>query len=156
MIKMILCDMADIAIEEDYERLLAGLGEKERAQICRFRQLEDRYRALIRQGLLSFALREMFPGRKVTLEKNKYGKPMVKEGEPDDTLDTGAGINREHDFNISHSGRLVVICFGRGPVGVDVERWERVKDIDRMLRFFSEEERRRIKAASDPKKEAKK
>lgn len=54
-------------------------------------------------------------------------------------------------FNLSHSGSYVVCAFSRQEVGVDIQQYKRT-DIDRLAeRFFSEEEKKALKACHNLK-----
>ena len=142
--KLILCDISRIPIEADFESVLPKMEERARERILRFRRREDRYRAFARDVLLSWALQALFPGRRAALEKNEYGKPFVPQE---------AAPSEKKEFSISHSGDLVAIAYGTGRVGLDVERLERIKDVEKLLRFFSDEEKKRIIGAADSKRE---
>ena len=141
--KLIICDITKISIKEDFDRIIDTLEAKARERILRFRQEKDRFRALARDGLLSYVLREAYPGRSVALSKNEYGKPFISQIlPPPANADPIA-------FNISHSGDLVIIGYGKGQIGVDVEYLERLSDVDKMLRFFSSDENRLVNSSED-------
>ncbi|MBY9079507.1 4'-phosphopantetheinyl transferase superfamily protein [Paenibacillus sp. HN-1] len=96
-----------------------------REQVGRFVRKEDAYRSLLGECLVRKAARSQLglANKDITFVKNKYGKPSLH------------GVD-SFFFNVSHSGDWVVLFWGRGEVGVDVEQ---VKTIDLGIaeRFFS-------------------
>lgn len=150
--KLYLCDKSGMNIDDYFERVLDCLDFLTRESVLRFRQQEDRHRAMLRELLLREVLLETFPQKQVQIDKNEYGKPIIA-GMQD--MDGNPCVREEYagfDFNISHSGDLVVIAFGANInlVGVDVERIERIKDYKKILRFFSKEEQDMINTSQNP------
>ena len=89
----------------DYEKLydLASAERKSRAD--RYLKREDSIRCVVAEALL-----RLIPGfSSEALTKTSSGKPYLKEHE-------------SLHFNISHSGRWVVIAWGDSPLGIDVEQ----------------------------------
>ena len=86
------------------ERLSPALREKVR----KYKRWEDAYGCLFGKLLLIRALHDKgFRGDLNELQYTEYGKPYLKDAP---------------DFNISHSGNLVVCILSReGRVGIDVE-----------------------------------
>ena len=108
-----------------YQKLYAGASRDRRERADRYRNREDSLRCLIAEALLRYVLRT----KKYTLEKTQYGKPFIKDM---------PGFH----FNLSHAGCWVVIAYGNGETGVDVEYIHRNTDKKAILnRFFCEEER---------------
>lgn len=70
---------------------------------------------------------------KETITYNKYGKPYLKN----------------FYFNISHSGRWVVLACANEDVGIDIEKIQEEIVVES---FFSEEERRYINEVNDGEK----
>lgn len=96
-----------------------------RAEIAGYKRWQDRQATLFGKLLLLRALRassgDAAPVKLHSLEKTGNGKPRIP-GEP--------------DFNISHSGDLVVLAVaGQGSIGIDVEKIRPVdlKDFSRHL-----------------------
>ncbi len=94
-----------------------------------------------RNQLFDRVISDRFGGEKPGIIKNDHGKPFFEK--PWDG----------YHFNISHSGDIVVMGIGRVPLGVDVERIGRVKDFMRLLRFFYDREKDRVRASADPEDE---
>ena len=109
--------------------------EKERA--ARFRFEEDRRRwraarAFLRLVLGAYLDVEPFA---VVFHLGPQGKPFVEPG---------------HEFNLSHSGDLVLIAVSDVAVGVDVERVDRVRANESIAdRYFDQSERRWIESSPD-------
>lgn len=83
-----------------------------RASILRYKRWQDRQATLFGKMLLLRALRTQFPDAGMQkfqlLEAAHYGKPFIPGGP---------------EFNISHSGDLVVVAVTQhGAVGIDVEK----------------------------------
>ena len=63
-------------------------------------------------------------------------------------------LSRGPEFNISHSGGVVVCAVDDRPVGIDVEEIRAVRDRDGLAsRYFCSEEIEKMKASADPKLE---
>ena len=89
----------------------------------------------LRNAMFSHVLSEDFGCDETAALKNKYGKPYIP----------GSDI----DFSITHSTDVCAIAVSDKPVGIDIEKKDRVKNIDGMLRFFSDEEKARIEKADN-------
>lgn len=140
---LIIADMRKLHVGEDYDVILNGWDKNTRASVTRFKQEKGRHCALVRTVLLRYVLKEKFGTPEVELVTNACGKPYVKIKEKEEFF----------DFNISHSGDLVAICWGNVPMGVDVERIDRIKDYKKLLRYYYEPERERVLASCDPEQE---
>ncbi|WP_147323394.1 4'-phosphopantetheinyl transferase family protein [Chitinophaga silvatica] len=86
--------------------------------------------------LLQYALKETFPHLQLSdIRYNSYNRPV---------LDT------HYDFNLSHSGNLVVCALGNLPaVGVDIEECKPL-NIEEYKDYISDEEWRNLLKAPDP------
>lgn len=113
---------------EDYEFFLGKVAPQRRERVKRFMFIQDSYRSLFGEVLVRAILcRDYgYTNSDIQFEHNEYGKPHV------------AG-NNEFSYNISHSGCWVIMIWGQGLLGIDVEQ---VKQIDLSIanRFFSVEE----------------
>ncbi len=92
------------------EVLFALLSAGERARAERFRRTEDRQSFTAAHGALRLLLASMLGEKPQSLSfaTNAYGKPYL--------------VNRAVEFNMSHSGGIVLIAFARHvAIGVDVE-----------------------------------
>jgi 4'-phosphopantetheinyl transferase len=94
-----------------HDLLFALLSAGERGRAERFRRTEDRHSFIAAHGALRLLLAAML-GEKpqsLTFAANAYGKPYLVP-------------NRAIEFNMSHSGGIVLIAFARHTaIGVDVE-----------------------------------
>lgn len=89
----------------DYEKLYALASAERKSRADRYLKREDSVRCVVADALL-----RLVPGFVLEdLTKTSEGKPYLK--------------NREKlHFNISHSGRWVVVAWGDSPLGIDVEQ----------------------------------
>jgi len=106
------------------------LSPDEREQAHRFYFEKDRQRCVLARGLLRLLLGHCL-GRsadQLHFEYNKFGKPSLV-GTPHPSL----------QFNLSHSGDLVLVALSRGrALGVDIERMRmNVAVTEIAARFFS-------------------
>lgn len=129
MIHVICTDIS--GAEEGLFRALFEKATPERKnRAARFRGREDALRCVTADGLLRYALGT----DRYRVEQASGGKPFLPE-RPD------------VHFNISHSGRWVVMAYGKSPVGVDVEQIRPDTDIQKLAgRFFAPEEEAYVRA----------
>jgi 4'-phosphopantetheinyl transferase len=118
----------------DFVRLQQILSSDEREKADRFRFEVDRRCSAIGRGYLRFLLGQILdsPPQAAQFECDEFGKP-------------GLGAkHRRLQFNLSHSGNLILIAIARGrAVGVDVEKIRTDLELDDIAaRFFSANERR--------------
>lgn len=94
----------------DYDFLASKLSADKRRQIAKYVYKEDAYRSLLGEILIRTVIQKecKIANEDIVLIKNQYGKP----GLPDHTT---------FSFNLSHSGDWVVLIWGHGKVGIDVE-----------------------------------
>lgn len=129
MIRLICVDISS-ADERVYENLYERASAERKRRADRYLRYEDKLRCVTADALLKAALGT----DDFRIEKNAYGKPHVKD-------------RKDFNYNLSHSGKYVVIAFGDSEVGVDVQ--QNLADTDMKMiaeRFFSEEEREYIAA----------
>lgn len=89
----------------DYEKLYARASSERKSRADRYRRREDSIRCIVADALLG-----LLPGFvPENLKRTPEGKPYLQDR--DDLY-----------FNLSHSGRWVVIAWGNCPVGIDVEQ----------------------------------
>ena len=119
--------IADIDLANTYHHhLLKSINEEQKEKALRFKNDKDQRRSLIS----SFLVNQL---SKDELQKNPMGKPYYPNGPY---------------FNISHSGRYVVMAIANQEIGVDIE--ENVeKHIDVLLKLFNEAEIKMIKEHAD-------
>lgn len=111
MIRILCADLASADAElcgEVYRRLYEAASEERRRRADRYRRFDDKLRCVVVDALLRVSLgTDRFAG--LTIEKNEFGKPRL-------------GDHENFHYNISHSGRYVVIASGNTNVGVDVQQ----------------------------------
>ena len=119
--------IADIDLANTYHHyLLKSISEEQKEKALRFKNEKDQKRSLISSYLVNQLSSEQ-------LQKNPMGKPFFINGP---------------FFNISHSGKYVIMAIANQEVGVDIE--ENVeKKIDVLLKIFNEAEAKMIKEHAD-------
>lgn len=122
----ILCTDVSVADEEIYRRLYEKASAERKHKADRYLRYEDKLRCVTADALL----RTVLGTNEFQIEKNKYGKPYIKN-------------KKDFYYNLSHSGKYVVIAFGNSEVGIDIQQHLADIDMARIAdRFFSEEERK--------------
>lgn len=113
------------------------LPEKKRETLSRFRRWQDRQasllgRLLLREGLLRFGYEEHVLER---IRESPYGRPYLDE---------------RVDFNLSHSGQVVVCALTQtGRIGIDVEAIREI-DFGSFERYMTPDEWNVIDQSTDP------
>lgn len=94
----------------EYLRWYSVMSREKQQRVDCFRFADDRKRTVAGDMLarLSIATWCGIPAESIRFDMNKYGKPFAK----------GLPI----EFNISHSGNIVVCAVDNMPVGIDVEQ----------------------------------
>ena len=106
--------------------LLENVSEGQKEKALRFANEIDQIRSLLSSYLKNLLSRE-------EMLKNEYGKPYFNNGP---------------FFNISHSGKYVLMVVSTSEIGVDIEEIKN-KDMSALVRIFNEAEARMIKEHSD-------
>jgi 4'-phosphopantetheinyl transferase len=119
--------------ESGLTKLREVLSPEEKRRADRFHFEADRRRCVIGRGSLKLLLGQIMnlPANELQIENDEFGKPRM--------------ISRRGrclQFNVSHSGSLVLLAITRGrKIGVDVERVRTDLDVDGIAaRFFSTSE----------------
>jgi 4'-phosphopantetheinyl transferase len=103
--------------------MLSALAPDEHARAMRLVQARDRWLFVLGRALLRYGLRQLFGITHARLHVQPGGKPTL-DPERD-------GI----DFSISHTQGYIACAFGRGcDLGVDVERYDRVIEVEAIAR----------------------
>ncbi|WP_177223744.1 4'-phosphopantetheinyl transferase family protein [Butyrivibrio sp. INlla21] len=129
MMQVYVLDALKEFSDKRFEEALKYVDEAQRENILRFHFDADKKRSLAGLLLSYYAIFTGFglAPKDITFDKNKYGKPFVKDR--DDIF-----------YNISHSGNYVVCAIGSSPVGIDVQE-HKSADLNIADRFFSKEEK---------------
>ena len=110
--------------EEDlYRKLYESASPERKLRADRYRRQEDRLRCVAADVLLKKALGKT----DYRMERSEFGKPYITD-QP--------GFH----FNLSHSGRYVVLAYGDREVGVDVQQHTDANLEALARRWFSPEE----------------
>jgi 4'-phosphopantetheinyl transferase len=118
------------------------LTEEERTRADRFHFPQDRARFTLGRGALRKLLMRYSATTEISLAANEYGKPHLLQ--PAGSL----------QFNVAHSGDLVLLGFTRGrAIGVDVEKFRPdFATADVAQRFFAPDEAMFLAALPQPER----
>ncbi|KEJ04026.1 4'-phosphopantetheinyl transferase superfamily protein [Clostridium botulinum] len=102
------------------------IDKEKRYKIEKFINKEDKIRTLIGEILVRVIINENLgiTNNHITFEKNKYGKPCLKNYE-------------NFNFNISHSGDFIACVIDDKPVGIDIEKIKHIEYEDIAKSFFT-------------------
>jgi 4'-phosphopantetheinyl transferase len=124
---------------EVIDALALLLADTELARANRYRFDDDRRRSIIARAATRRLLGHYLEAdpRALVIVEEEHGKPVL--------------LNREIEFNASHSGDLVALAFANDtPVGIDVERRRKLHDcLALSRRYFSAEEDDIVRSAAD-------
>lgn len=122
---------------EEYDEFLGKVAPQRRDRVKRFMFIQDSYRSLFGEALVRAILCKDYgyTNSDIRFEHNEYGKPHVVG-------------NNDFSYNISHSGCWVMMIWGHGLLGIDVEQ---IKQIDLSIadRFFSVQETESLMQKTD-------
>lgn len=92
-----------------YRRLYERASPQRQQRADRYLRQEDKLRCVAADALLRWAVKQTLSLETFTVAADPMGKPFLE------------GVEGFH-FNLSHSGRWVVIGYGTSPVGIDVQQ----------------------------------
>ena len=119
--------IVDIDLARSYHHyLLKNINEEQKEKALRFKFEKDQLRCLLSSYLIDQLSKD-------ELKKNDMGKPYYENGPY---------------FNISHSGKYVIMAIANQEVGVDIEE-DIEKNMDILLNIFNEAEAKMIKEHAD-------
>lgn len=120
---------------ENYQLFRNAVSKDRRMKADRYHFLEDSKRCICAELLLQYSLFQVFRQFiKIDTAYNEFGKPFLNH------------VNG-FSYNLSHSGKWVVIAFGRNEIGIDIEEIQRGKE-NIADKFFSEDEKNFIYAVN--------
>lgn len=101
---------------EEYDKWYELMDAEKKARVDKFRFVEDKKRTVVGEMLARKAIAKwcQVPAESVMFGKNNYGKPFAKD--------------LAVEFNVSHSGDMVVCAVSDRPIGVDVEQIRSIRD----------------------------
>lgn len=101
---------------QEYDKWYELMDAEKKARVDKFRFVEDKKRTVVGEMLARTAIAKwcQVPAESVVFGKNNYGKPFAKD--------------LAVEFNVSHSGDMVVCAVSDRPVGIDVEQIRPMRD----------------------------
>lgn len=112
---------------KNLEVLFNLIPDSERAKYLIIKNPETLQRSLLGEVLTRYILKKYYniDLKNTELKRNQWGKPYFDE----------ISVH----FNISHSGKWVLVCFSDKPIGIDIEK---IRDFKYNVanKYFSEEE----------------
>ena len=116
-----------------YEKLYEAASPERKARADRCRRWEDKVCCVASEGLL----RKVLGTADFEIGKGEWGKPYVMGRE-------------DFHYNISHSGRFLVLAWGQSPLGVDIQEHRDQGKLERLARrCFTEAEREYVRQDPD-------
>lgn len=106
--------------------LFKNINEEQKEKALKFKNEKDQIRSMVSSYLVNCLSNEK-------VMKKEMGKPYFENGP---------------HFNISHSGKYVVMAISENEVGVDIEE-NADKDMSALIRIFNEAEAKMIKEHAD-------
>lgn len=133
MIRVLCVDISNTE-EWMYQHLYEKASPERKCRADCYRRQKDKLRCVVAEALLRVALGT----EEYQIEKNSFGKPYIKNCEG-------------FFYNLSHSGRYVVLAWGDSEVGVDVQRHRDHVNLQAFAkRYFTSEEQAYVR--EDPRR----
>ena len=110
MSDVICVDISSMTVE-DYRRLYAQAQPNRQERAAQYPRQADKNRCITADALLRYAVSQRLGLCQFTVGADFNGKPYL----PD---------HPDFHFNLSHSGRYVVIAYGDCPLGVDIQQMD--------------------------------
>ncbi len=116
MLELYAVNIEKFISEDQYNKLLNKVSKEQQSRIKQFRFIDDAKRTLCGEVLIRFLACQKLSLKNsdIIIERNEYGKPFLKE-------------YPYFHYNISHSGKWVVVAISDQAIGVDIEQ---IKSID--------------------------
>ncbi|MCX8028271.1 MAG: 4'-phosphopantetheinyl transferase superfamily protein [Thermodesulfovibrionales bacterium] len=132
------CSFSHESLAKHFSSLLDKLPIPIRDDIIKYKGEATRHQKLIARLLLAYILKDnALETNLLNIKQNKYGRPLLNNG---------------CDFNISHSGNVVVCAFSRHlKVGIDIEIIRSVK-VHYFKRHMTQEQWDDIISSNEPLK----
>lgn len=94
----------------EYNKWYSIMSEDKQRRVDRFRCVDDKERTVAGEILARKAIAEWcgVPAENIAFAKHEFGKPFA--------------IGLDVEFNISHSGNMVVCAVDDKPIGIDIEQ----------------------------------
>ncbi len=122
-------DVSEVSIEQ-YNKCYRMASKERRKRADRYQKLEDSQICILSEVLLKYSFFQIYGNNiELDVECNMYGKPYIKN-------------EKDFFFNISHSGKWIVIAFGSHEVGVDIEQIRWNSSLERVTSMFCTKEER--------------
>lgn len=130
MLKISCFDITQLD-KEEYSRFYEICSNDRKEKVNRYYHIEDKLQSICAEILIYYALNTCGKNWKEKyIYYNEYGKPFVKN-------------TKDFHFNLSHSGKWIVIAYGKTEMGIDIERIKADKT-NIADAFFLEKERNYI------------
>ena len=131
-----IADIDEIKSISDIRELPSLLPEYEQEKANKYRFPEDSLRFVTGRFMIRHLAEISGAGRDIEICMSEYGKPYFA----DDSMP---------EFNLSHSGKKVVLATGDIPLGVDIEENKEI-NYQELMTVFGKEEQEMITASVSP------
>lgn len=127
MIKILCTDISQIS-EAEYAALFEKASAQRQRRAKQYLRQDDKTRCVVADALVRYAVKTALGISDYTVSLEEGGKPYIQE-------------QPNFHFNLSHSGRWVVIAYGDSPVGIDIQQVHKNQDkFSKICRLFAPDE----------------